>query len=191
MRPSMTQNEISARNPELNMHPRQLATGFVLLLSIQTALAENTTEAVAELPEYSRGYDPERNPFDDGRAALALAKSTDRLVMIEVGGDWCYWCLVLDNFMHKHGAVHKKLHENFVLMKVNVSEANENAEFLAGLPHTSGYPHVFISRSDGGLIGSTDLTRLVVKHDYDEQRFLAFLQHWLDLKTASKLTSNP
>ena len=170
----------------------QLARYLVSLLTAQMALAATFIESGTELPEYSLGYDPERNPFDDGRDALALAKSTDRLVMIEVGGDWCRWCLVLDNFMQKNRAVHEKLHENFVLLKVNTSDANENTEFLAGLPRTNGYPHVFISRSDGGLIGSTDLTRLGgQRHDYDEQRFLAFLQHWIELKAVTGLTSNP
>jgi thiol:disulfide interchange protein len=172
------------------MHLFQLAICFVLLLAAQLALAANELESFAELPEYSRGYDPGRNPFDDGRAALSLARSTDRLVMIEAGGDWCRWCLVFDNFMQKNSAVREKLHDNFVLLKVNVSDANDNAEFFAGLPRTNGYPHVFISRSDGGLIGSTDITRLVVNGNYDEQRFRAFLQHWIELKTASSLTSS-
>jgi thiol:disulfide interchange protein len=179
------------RGPESNMHLLQLAICLVSLLTAQMALAANGVESITELPAYSRGYDPERNPFDDSRAALALAKSTDRLVMIEVGGGWCRWCLVLDNFMQKNTVVRKRLHENFVLLKVNVSDANENAEFFAGMPRTNGYPHVFISRSDGGLIGSTDITRLVVKGNYDEQRFLAFLQHWIDLKAVTGLTSNP
>jgi thiol:disulfide interchange protein len=179
--------------PESNMHQLQLAICLVSLLTAQTALAANEVESITELPAYSRGYDPERNPFDDGREALALAlaKSTDRLVMIEVGGDWCRWCLVLDNFIQMIRAVHEKLHENFVLLKVNVSDANENAEFFAGMPRTNGYPHVFISRSDGGLIGSTYITRLVVKGNYDEQRFLAFLQHWIELKAVTGLTWNP
>jgi len=171
----------------------QLVRYLVSLLMAQIALAANELESITELPEYSRGYDPERNPFDDGREALALAlaKSTDRLVMIELGGDWCRWCLVLDNFMQKNTVVRKRLHENFVLLKVNTSDANENAEFFAGMPRTNGYPHVFISRSNGGLIGSTDITRLVVKGNYDEQRFLAFLQHWIELKAVTGLTSNP
>jgi thiol:disulfide interchange protein len=183
--------KIPARNQESNMQLIQLARYLVSLLPAQTALAATFIESGTELPAYSLGYDPERNPFDDSRAALALAKSTDRLVMIEVGGDWCRWCLVLDNFMQKNTVVRKRLHENFVLLKVNVSDANENAEFFAGMPRTNGYPHVFISRSDGGLIGSTDITRLVVKGNYDEQRFLAFLQHWIELKAVTGLTWNP
>ena len=39
----------------------------------------------AELPVYSRGYSPQRDPFTDGRDALALAQRTGRRVLIEVG----------------------------------------------------------------------------------------------------------
>lgn len=180
------------------MHLPQFAICLMLLAQPAPALVVNEaangatagSEAVTGLPGYSRGYDPERNPFDDGRDALALAKNTGRLVLIEVGGDWCRWCHVLDSFIRSSSRVYAKLHDNFVLLKVNTSEANDNAEFLAGLPRTSGYPHLFISRDDGTLIGSTDTTRLVVNGRYDEQRFLAFLQHWFALKTAGGTPSN-
>lgn len=172
------------------MHLLQLVICLVMLLPVQSVLAVTDIESVSELPDYSVGYDPERNPFDDGRSALALAKDTDRLVMIEVGGDWCRWCLVLDDFIRANPAVYEKLYRNFVLLKVNTSDENQNAEFLAGLPATNGYPHVFISRGDGGLFGSTDTTRLIDKGHYDAQRFLAFLDRWIELGAAQRLSSN-
>ena len=38
-------------------------------------------------PLYSTDYDPSRNPFLDGKAAIELATKTHRRILIEVGGD--------------------------------------------------------------------------------------------------------
>lgn len=172
------------------MHITRFLIIFCCFLQAPAATTAVDADDVTELPDYSRGYDPGRNPFDDGRAALALANDTGRLVLIEVGGDWCRWCHVLDGFVLDNPAVYAKLHRNFVLLKVNTSDANENAEFLSGLPRTSGYPHLFISHNNGSLIGSTDTTRLIVSGRYDRQRFLAFLDHWIELGAAQRLSSN-
>ena len=57
--------------------------------------------AQSTLPAYSLDYDPVRDPFADGRAALKLAQDTNRRVLIEVGGDWCRWCHVLNKFLEE------------------------------------------------------------------------------------------
>jgi thioredoxin-related protein len=60
------------------------------------------TQVASELPAYSRVYDESRDPIVDGREALKLAQETQRKVLIEVGGDWCSWCHVLDGFIKAH-----------------------------------------------------------------------------------------
>ena len=131
-----------------------------------------------ELPAYSLGYDPARDPFSDGRDALQLARETDRLVLIEVGGDWCSWCHVLDRFLDRHPAIWSKLHERFVVLKVNVDDSNDNAEFLAAFPPAMGYPHMYVTRNDGSVVHSQDTAEFLRDGKYSQQRFLAFLDRW-------------
>ncbi|HEB67365.1 MAG TPA: thioredoxin family protein, partial [Gammaproteobacteria bacterium] len=95
----------------------------------------------ASLPAWSQGYDPNRDPAADGREAIALARQSGRYVLIELGGDWCVWCRRLDRFLAENPDLRNRLHRQFVLLKVNVSEENDNAAFLAGLPRFAGYPH--------------------------------------------------
>lgn len=131
-----------------------------------------------DLPAYSLGYDPERDPFSDGREALQLARETGRMVLIEVGGDWCSWCHVLDRFLNQNPAIRKKLHETFVVLKVNVDETNDNAEFLDAFPPTQGYPHMYVTANDGSIIHSQDTANFLHDGKYSEQRFLDFLDRW-------------
>ena len=130
------------------------------------------------LPAYSLGYDPARDPFSDGRAALNLARQTGRMVLIEVGGDWCSWCHVLDRFLNQHPAIRTKLHERFVVLKVNVDDSNDNAGFLSAFPPALGYPHMYITGNDGSIVHSQDTAEFLRNGEYSQQRVLGFLDHW-------------
>lgn len=146
---------------------------FVLLAGAMPAVAASGLQ-----PPYSRGYDPARDPFIDGRDALALARQTNRRVLIELGGDWCRWCQALEHFLTRDTRLNEQLHRDFVVLKVNVSEENDNAEFLAGLPPNLGYPHIYVSDADGRIIHSQDTADFLRNGRYDEQRILAFLERW-------------
>jgi thioredoxin-related protein len=140
-----------------------------------------TTSGVASnerIPEYSRHYDPARDPFQDGREAIANAVATQRRILIELGGNWCAWCKKLDRFISDNKMVNKKLYDHFVVLKVNVSEENNNREFLASFPKTRGYPHFFVSHTDGSVLYSKDTAELLDKGRYSEQRFLDFIERW-------------
>ena len=137
-----------------------------------SAVAEHT------LPEYSRGYDPARDPFADGRDALALARQTQRRVLIALGGEWCQWCKALGNFLTGNARVRSQLDRHFVVLKVNVSEENDNAEFLAGLPPNMGFPHVYVTADDGRVLHSQDTAQFLSDGRYDEARILAFIERW-------------
>ena len=130
------------------------------------------------LPAYSLGYDPARDPFADGNAALQLARDTQRQVLIEVGGNWCSWCHVLDRFLNEHPVLRTRLHRTFVLLKVNVDEANGNTEFLSVFPRPLGYPHMYITDTDGTILFSQDTAEFLQDGKYSEQRFRTFLNRW-------------
>lgn len=144
---------------------------LLFFISLQSAFS-------AELPQYSISYDPSRDAFQDGRDAIKLAKNTNRRILIELGGDWCKWCHLLDRFFNKHPDVKAQLHQTFVLLKVNVSEENDNAEFLKVFPASLGYPHMYVTESNGKLLLSKDTAEFLVKHKYSVQRFKEFFKRW-------------
>lgn len=130
------------------------------------------------IPSYSKSYDAARDPFADGRAAIKLAGETNRRVLIEVGGNWCTWCHVLDRFLTQHPSLYARLHATFVVLKVNVDDQNDNAEFLSVFPKPLGYPHMYITDNDGTIVSSQDTAEFLQNGQYSEQRFLVFLQRW-------------
>jgi thiol:disulfide interchange protein len=148
-----------------------------MISSITTVNATPFIEA-SSLPTYSKIYDDQRDPFKDATAALALAQKTNRQVLIEIGGNWCSWCHKMDTFLIKNPDVFQALHSQYVLLKINVSDSNENNEFMKSLPPVLGYPHMYISTAQGKMLLSKDTGELLADNNYSKARWLSFLTKW-------------
>ena len=164
-----------------------------LISSAAIAVSENTpTDLLSTLPTYSKVYDPQRDAFKDGAAAIQLASNTNRRILIELGGDWCKWCHVLDAFLDNNPDIKQQLHQTFVMLKVNVSDANNNADFLKAFPRPLGYPHMYVSEYDGSVLWSKDTAELLKDGEYSRELFIAFFNRWkIDntRKTTTELSS--
>ena len=149
---------------------------LLLMTVISTPVLAQTDHG--SLPEYSLHYDPKRDPYQDGHAAVTLAEATNRRVLIEVGGNWCSWCHVLDRFLEQNPDINQKLHQTFVILKVNVSDRNDNGKFLAAFPKPLGYPHMYIAEKNGNILLSKDTADFLSNGNYSRQQFLDFFSQW-------------
>ena len=135
-------------------------------------------ESTIELPLYSKIYDEKRDPFKDAQAAIALAQKSNRNVLIEIGGNWCTWCHKMDAFLAKNPHIYQTLHNHFVLLKVSVSDSNENEDFMQSLPPVLGYPHMYVSTNSGQMLLSKDTAELLDDLQYSPEYWLTFLNKW-------------
>ncbi len=161
--------------------PRSLII-FILAMSFNfTSMAASKSSLIDSLPAYSTQYDVKRNAFKDGAAAVKLATDTNRRILIELGGEWCVWCHRMDAFFDSNPDLKQKLHETFVMLKINVSSENNNAEFLKAFPRPNGYPHMYVSEKNGSVLYSQDTGYFVKNGGYSRESFLAFFERW-DIK---------
>ncbi len=158
-----------------------------IVTEIPTALPQNTespTQEVAQTSELPNSalvdfYDPARNPADDLTQAIVVAQKENKRIMLELGGDWCIWCKYMDDFYKTHPDVLQARVENYVLVKVNVSEENANEGFLSQFPEVGGYPHIYILESDGTFLHSQNTVDLEDGADsYVPEVFMSFLKQW-------------
>lgn len=157
----------------------------ILLTSILTASCmAQATDSSVDLPTYSKVFDDTRDPFKDAVAAIALAKATNRNVLIEIGGNWCSWCHKMDAFLGDNTDINQRLHSEFVLLKINVSDSNDNAEFMKSLPPVLGYPHMYVATPQGKMILSKDTAELLDNNEYSRPLWQAFIDQW-------QVTNNP
>jgi hypothetical protein len=125
--------------------------------------------------DYSSAYDPGRDPAKDLEKAKAAATQQHKRILIEVGGNWCIWCKMLDKFFAEQPDIRQLRDSNFVLMKVNMGPLNENVAFLNQYPKITGYPYLFVLDSDGKLIVAKDTEALEQGSGYSAKNFTDFL----------------
>lgn len=132
----------------------------------------------AQQYEAVKKFDPTRNPEQDLKNAIEYAQKTNKRILLDVGGEWCIWCHRLDAFIESHKEIKEFLGKHFVVVKVNYSKENKNEKFLSNYPQIPGYPHLFVLDKDGKFLHSQDTGVLEKDKDYDEIKFMEFLQKW-------------
>jgi thiol:disulfide interchange protein len=127
------------------------------------------------LPAY---FDPARDPARDLAAALEIARASRRRVLVDVGGEWCSWCHVLDRFFAANPELERLRANGFVWLKINWSKEQPNEAFLRRWPKIDGYPHLFVLGADGRLLHSQETGVLESGRSYDPVAVRAFLLQW-------------
>ncbi len=134
--------------------------------------------AIAAAQDLPARFDPTRDAAMDVAAAAALAKAQGKRVLVDVGGEWCAWCHILDRFITANRDVKTLVDANYVWVKVNWSRENKNEALLSKWPSIRGYPHLFVLDGDGRLVHSQETDVLESGNDYDKLRFSDFLRKW-------------
>ena len=124
------------------------------------------------------GYDPARDPAADLATAIEDASASGKRILLEIGGEWCHWCHILEDFFKTHDVHRLLLHDRFIVVKVNFSPENENKAFLSQYPAFKGYPHIIILDTDGSHLHSQDTGLLEKERGYDPDDMKAFLEKW-------------
>jgi thiol:disulfide interchange protein len=130
------------------------------------------TAAAQALPER---FDPARNALADYRTALELARAQGKRVIVDVGGEWCVWCKIMDRFFDAHDDLAALRDRHYVWLRVHWSKDQPNTALLARFPRVDGYPHLFVVDADGRLVHSQDTGVLEAGRSYDLAKFRAFL----------------
>lgn len=129
-----------------------------------------------------KSFDPNRNPEADLQVAINYAQSTDKRIILDVGGEWCIWCHRIDAFMESNKEIKDLVDKYFVIVKINYSKENKNEKFLSQYPAVAGYPHFFVLDKNGKLLHSQNTGELEKDKDYDKDKFIAFLNTWKPTK---------
>jgi len=136
-------------------------------------------------------YDTTRDPFADLQMARERAKVEGKRILVDVGGQWCSWCHILDDYITAHPRVVEAIRRNYVALKVNMSPRHENRRFLSQYPRIPGYPHIFVLESDGTLVHSQGTSELEEGHSYNEERVLQFLARWVPAGRDGRAPTGP
>jgi thiol-disulfide isomerase/thioredoxin len=110
---------------------------------------------LAELPVViDKPYDESLDADAAVAAAFAKAKKSHKLVLIDLGGNWCPDCIVLANFLHLPG-VSRFVNQHYEVVSVDVGRFNKNLQVPARFgfhERLKGVPTVLVATPDGNLV---------------------------------------
>ena len=151
-----------------------LAVFFALALDAQTTL--------------KKVYDEEINQLEQIDEAVAKAKSQEKFVVCQVGGNWCPWCLRFADFITNDSTISKIIDENFVYIHVNYNPRKSEGEEKALLakktlerlnnPARFGFPVFVILDEEGKVIHIQDSSFLEEGNGYNQEKVLRFFKNW-------------
>ena len=143
------------------------------------ALSPASSQAPLAAPAVQAGpFDASRDAARDLQAAKAEAKKSGRRILLDVGGNWCSWCRLMDRWYAEQKDVRELRDRNFVVLLVNYSPENKNEALLGQFPKITGYPHFFVLDASGKLLQSQDTGGLEDGKGYSRAKMRAFLQAW-------------
>jgi len=103
-------------------------------------------------------YNPEADAAADIAKAITLAGTQGKHVFLQVGGNWCPWCIRFHKFVAENAQLDSIVNANYIVVKVNYSKEKPNNEVLAGLgyPQRFGFPVFVILDGKGKFLHIQD-----------------------------------
>lgn len=153
---------------------KKLALIFIILIfSASSLLAQNEGVNI---------YNPEADAKADIAAAIKQAQAENKHVMLQIGGNWCPWCVKLHNFIAADSQIDSLLKADYIRVMVNVDKEKDkrNYDVLASLgnPQRFGFPVLVVLNQEGERIHTQDSWYLEKDKSYDRDKLLQFLKMW-------------
>ncbi len=125
-------------------------------------------------------YNPEIDAHEVLQKALDKAKTEHKHVFIQIGGNWCSWCLLMHKFYHENKTVDSLLNADYVPIVINYSRENKNLDIMKQFeyPQRFGFPVIVILDENGRRLHTQNTAYLEEGRGYSEEKFTAFLKAW-------------
>lgn len=125
-------------------------------------------------------YHPKANARKDIATAIAIAKSQNKHVFIQAGGNWCGWCIEFNRLVSATPSLNSTLQNNYVVYHLNYSQENKNAAIFKeyGFPNRFGFPVFIILDAEGNRIHTQNSSYLESGKTYDIEKVKDFLDSW-------------
>jgi thioredoxin-related protein len=145
-------------------------SGIIILFFITNVLFAQNIEI----------YNPEADAKTDISAAVKKASKEGKHVFLQIGGNWCPWCVKFHRFVDGDLEIKKFVEDNFEVVKVNYDQKNKNEAVLSelGFPQRFGFPVFVILDGKGNRIHTQNSAYLEKDKSYNRELVLQFFKHW-------------
>lgn len=125
-------------------------------------------------------YNPDADAKKEVTAAVAKAAAEGKHVFLQIGGNWCPWCVRFHKMVTEDAKLDSLIRANYEVVKVNYSKENNNHEFLAtlGYPQRFGFPVFVILDGKGNVLHIQDSGYLEQDKGYSFEKVERLFLNW-------------
>jgi thioredoxin-related protein len=125
-------------------------------------------------------YNPSLDGITQLKEAITKAKAEKKHVLVQLGGNWCPWCIRFHKFCSETASVDSVLKADYIVIHLNYSPENKNMKSLERLGHPErfGFPVFVILDANGNRLHTQDSGLLEKEKSYDKEKVLTFLKNW-------------
>lgn len=145
-------------------------TLFMAMLISMGSLAQDKKEL----------YSPALDGMKQLDEAVIKAKTENKHVLVQLGGNWCPWCIRFNQFCNETAVIDSILKADYVVIHLNYSKENKNEASLERLGHPErfGFPVFVILDGAGKRLHTQDSGLLEKEKSYDKEKVMTFLLNW-------------
>lgn len=125
-------------------------------------------------------YNPDADAKKEVAAAVAKAGAEGKHVLLQIGGNWCPWCVRFHKMVNEDAKLDSLVKANYEVVVVNYSNENNNHEFLAtlGYPQRFGFPVFVILDGKGNVLHTQDSGYLEQDKGYSREKVERLFMNW-------------
>jgi thioredoxin-related protein len=125
-------------------------------------------------------YNPKADAKKEINAAIAKAKKEGKHVLIQVGGNWCPWCIKMHKLLHSDKELNSALNSNYIYVTLNYSPDNYNERLMKQYeyPNRFGFPVILILDGNGKKLHTQNTSYLEEGNEYNKARMIEFFKGW-------------
>ncbi|MCQ2076301.1 MAG: thioredoxin family protein [Bacteroidaceae bacterium] len=132
--------------------------------------------------QHTKIYNEDIDRTTQIKEALSKAKSENKYVICQVGGNWCVWCLRFAKFISEDAEINKVVQDNFIYIHVNYPSKDKEQDKLLMIRFNNagrfGYPVLVVLDADGNVMHLQDSGYLENGQSYDKEKVLRFFNNW-------------
>lgn len=152
------------------------------ILILAFALTCIWANAQTQLPKV---YNEKIDPITQIDQAVSKAAKTKKHVIVQLGGNWCIWCLRFADFITKDADIKATINQNYEYIHVNIPRRG-TPQYEAAAPLQKrldnagrfGYPVLVVLSPSGKVLHIQDSSFLESGNSYDQAKVLRFLKNW-------------
>ena len=142
--------------------------------------------AVLNAQEKPKPYNENQDARADLKKASAQAQKENKNVLVQMGGNWCPWCMKFHALVTGYPRLDSLMKANYVYLLINVPKEKDKRDYSLfrelGFPNRFGYPVFIILDGSGKRLNTVDSDGFEYRDPkitgYDTLKVERFLKLW-------------